>query len=393
MARRRTHRLTARFVQTAPPGAHCDGDGLYLRVDPSGARRWVQQITIRGRPRSLGLGSVRLVPLAEARANALANRTRARAGGDPIAERRQTRAVPTVEEAAARVLDQRRTAWRSAKHAREWAAKLQTHAFPRLGAMPVSDLTTADVLAVLSPLWHVKPETARRVRQQLGAVMTWAVAMGYRTDNPVAPVGQALGPQHDVVRHMPALPYADVPAAIQAIRASQATAATTLTFEFLVLTAARSAEVRLAVWEEIDTDQAVWTVPAARMKANRPHRVPLSGPALAVLDDARVLGAGRGLIFPSARGRPLSDMTLSKLVKTRGIAAVSHGFRSSFRDWAAERTNARHDVIEACLAHTVRDATVAAYARSDLFRLRRRLMHAWAAYLAGERGQVVPLRR
>jgi len=394
--RRGMHRLSARFVQTAPPGMHCDGAGLYLRVDPSGARRWVQQITVRGRPRSLGLGGVRLVSLAEARAAALANQKLARAGGDPLAERRRARSVPTVEEAAARVLEQRRTGWRSAKHAQEWVAKLRLHAFPRIGTMPISDVTTAHVLEVLSPIWHTKHETARRVRQQLGAIVKWALALGLRPGNPVEPVGQAIGPQRNVVRHMRALPYADVPAALAAVRESRATLATRLAFEFLVLTAARSGEVRLATWTEMDLDAAVWTVPPERMKANRAHQVPLSRRTLAVLRKAqkitRVLGDCHGLVFPSARRRPLSDSTVSKLVKGLGIPAVPHGFRSSFRDWAAERSDARQDVIEAALAHTVRDKTVAASARSSLLK-RRRLMDAWAAYLTGsERGRVVQLR-
>ena len=393
MARRRTHRLSALFIKTAPPGAHCDGDGLYLRVDRSGARRWVQQLTIRGRPRSLGLGSVRLVSLAEARAVALAHRTLARAGGDPLAEKRRASGMPTVEDAAARVLEQRRTGW-GGKYAREWAARLRVHAFPRLGPLPVSDVTTADVLAVLTPLWYDKPETARCVRQQLGAIMTWAVAVGHRPDNPVAPVGQVLGPQRDVVRHRPALPHGEVAEAIQRVQASKASTSVKLGFEFLVVTATRSGEVRLATWDEVDRDAATWTVPASRMKAKRDHRVPLCQRALAILDDARTLGDGTGLVFPSQRGKPLSDMTLSKLVKELGIAAVPHGFRSSFRDWASERTSHPREVIEAALAHTVRSQVEAAYARSDLFARRRRLMDDWATYLSGgKRGQVVPLRR
>ena len=393
MNRRLTNRLTARFVRTAPPGMHCDGNGLYLRVDPSGARRWVQQLSVRGRQRSLGLGSVAHVSLAAARADALANQKLARAGGDPLAQRRRARAIPTVEQAAERVFQQRRTGWRSAKHAREWAAKLRNHVFPRIGTMPVSAVAPAHVLDVLAPIWHTRPDTARKVRQQLGAVMKWAVAMGHRSDNPVEPVGQALGPQRDVVRHLPALPHAQVAAAIRAVRESGASAAVKLAFEFLVLTAARSGEVRNATWAEMDLDHAeVWTVPPERMKASRPHQVPLSPRAVGVLRDARRLHGG-DLVFPNARGRPLSDMTISKLVKEQGIAAVPHGFRSSFRDWAAERTSARQDVIEAALAHTVKDKTVAAYARSSLFELRRRLMDDWAAYLSGERGKVVPLRR
>ena len=342
----------------------------------------------------LGLGGYPLVSLAEARNAAFANRQRARAGGDPRAEKRHGQGAPTVEEAAAEVLAQQRPGWRNAKHARDWPRSLRAYAFPRIGAMPVSAVTTADVLAVLTPIWHDKPETARRVRQRIGAVMKWAVAMGHRPDNPAGDaLGQALGRQQAVVQHMRALPHGAVADALATVRASQASVTTKDAFEFLVLTAARSGEMRLATWDEMDLDAGVWTIPGARMKAKRDHRVPLSGRALAILHDVQRLNDGAGLVFRSPRGKPLSNMTLSKLIKELGIAAVPHGFRSSFRDWAAERTNTPREVVEAALAHTVQNPTEAAYARSDLFERRRRLMDEWATYLAGERGQVVQLRR
>ncbi len=382
--RRLTQRLSAAFVRAAAPGFYCDGHGLNLRVDPSGARQWVQRLVIRGRPRMLGLGGYPLVSLAEARNVAFANRQRARAGGDPLAEKRHGQGVPTVEEAAAVVLEQQRPGWRNAKHARDWPRSLRAYAFPRIGALPVSEVTTADVLAILTPIWHDKPQTARRVRQRIGAVMTWAVAMGYRPDNPVgAALGQALGRQQVVVQHMRALPHGAVADALATVRASSARPVVKLIFEFVVLTAARSGEVRLATWDEMDLDAGVWTIPAARMKAKRDHRVPLSGRALAILHDVQRLSDGASLVFRSLRGKPLSDMTLSKLIKELGIAAVPHGFRSSFRDWAAEQTNTPREVVEAALAHTVRNPTEAAYARSDLFERRRRLMDEWAAYCAG----------
>ena len=374
--------LSAAFVRTAPPGFYCDGHGLNLRVDPSGARQWVQRLVIRGRPRMLGLGGDPLVSLAEARNVAFANRQRARAGGDPLDEKHHGQGVPTVEEAAAVVLEQQRPGWRNAKHARDWPRSLRAYAFPRIGAVPVSEVTTADVLAILTPIWHDKPETARRVRQRIGAVMKWAVAMGYRPDNPA---GDALGRQQAVVQHMRALPHGAVADALATVRASPAAVTTKRAFEFLVLTAARSSEMRLATWDEMDLDAGVWTIPAARMKAKRDHRVPLSGRALAILHDVQRLSDGTGLVFPNPRGKPLSDATLSQLIKELGIAPVPHGFRSSFRDWAAEQTNTPREVVEAALAHTVRNPTEAAYARSDLFERRRRLMDDWAAYLEGER--------
>ena len=371
-------------MRHAPPGFHCDGHGLNLRVDPSGARRWVQRLVVRGRPRMLGLGGYPLVSLAEAREAAFANRKIARSGGDPFAARRRARGVPTFEEAAATVFALHRSGWRSADYSASLVRLFRRYVHPHIGTLAVSDVTTADVLTVLTPIWHAKPNSARRVRQRIGAVMKWAVAQGYRQDNPAGDVlGQALGRQHAVVRHMRALPHREVADAIRRMHATSAPTAVKLAFEFLVLTAARSGEVRAATWDEMDLDAAVWTMPASHTKSNREHRVPLSHRAVAILQEARRLG--RDLLFPSTRGRQLRDTAISRVLNDLGIAAVPHGFRSSFRDWAAEQTNARQDVIEASLAHLVRDPTVAAYARSDLFERRRRLLDDWAAYL-GKRG-------
>ena len=374
--------LSAAFVRSvADAGRYCDGQGLYLHVDPSGSRRWIQRLLIRGRKRELGLGGFPLVPLKAARAQALANRRLARSGGDPLAEKRRARTTPTFTDAAARVLEQKQAGWRNPKHALDWPASLERYVFPTIGQRRVSEVTSADVLQILSPIWHEKPETARRVRQRISAVMQWAVAMEFRPDDPCDRVGVTLGRQRDVVQHMRALPYGEVKTAIETVRSSGATQPAKLAFEFLVLTAARSGEVRGALWSEIDIHRAVWTVPAARMKANRSHQVPLSPSARAVLEAARALENHSGLLFPSSRSRPLSDMTLSKLLKERGINAVPHGFRSSFRDWAAEQTNHPREVVEAALAHAVKDKVEAAYARSTLFDRRRRLMDEWATYL------------
>ena len=375
--------LSAAFCRTVgDAGRYADGNGLYLHVDPSGARRWVQKLVIRGKVRVLGLGGYSLVSLAEAREQALANRKLARSGGDPLAAKRRPRGVPTFEEATAAVVKQKRSAWRNPKHAADWPTSLRMYAFPLIGDNLVSDITSADLLQVLSPIWHDKPETARRVRQRIGTVMKWAVAMQHRPDNPAgAALGEALGHQQAVVRHMPALPHGEVASAVAAIRASRAWAGAKLAFEFMVLTAARSGEVRLATWNEIHLDAAIWTVPGARMKAKRDHRVPLSGRAVQVLRAARRLGDGTGLAFPSQRGKALTDRALSQLLRKLGIGAVPHGFRSSFRDWASERTDHPREVIEAALAHVVRNQTEAAYARSDLFERRRQLMDDWMQYL------------
>ena len=358
---------------------------MYLFVQPSGTRSWIQRLVIRGRRRELGLGSVALVSLAEAREKALANRKLAREGGDPLAEKRRAQGVPSFAEATARVVEQKRAGWRSRAHGREWILTFERYAFPRIGKMPVSEVTSADLLEILAPIWHTKAETARRLRQRLRAVLEWAVAMEFRIDNPCDRIGPVLGPQHDVVQHMRALPHREVAAAIRTARESTVLLAVRLAFEFLVLTAARWGEVRWAEWTEIARDEGVWTVPARRTKANREHRVPLCGRALEILDEARTLVKGTSpYLFPNRVGKQLEEKQLRRMFQKHGIAAVPHGFRSSFRDWAAEETDHPREVVEAALAHVVREKVEAAYRRSDLFERRRRLMNDWAAYLAGD---------
>ena len=378
--------LSAAFVRSAPPGRHADGNGLFLYVKPEGTRSWIQRLVIRGRRRELGLGAVSLVSLAEARDVALANRKLARSGGDPLADKRRVQGVPTFAEAARSVVEQKQGGWRGKYHAHNWLRSLERYAFPRIGKRPVSEVNSADVLEILAPIWHVKAETARDVRQRLRTVLEWAVAMEWRSDNPCDRIGPVLGPQGDIVRHMRALPHGEVAAAVETVRTSDSAApAVKLAFEFLVLTAGRSAEVRLATWDEMDVAGPVWTISAERMKAKREHRVPLCGRAVEILDAARTLGDG-DLVFPMRSGRPVAASTLPKMLRLHGIEAVAHGFRSSFRDWAAERTDYSREVIEAALAHVVPNKVEAAYARSDLFERRRLLMDDWAEHLAARAG-------
>ena len=382
------HALSTAFVRNvAQAGRYCDGDGLYLDVQPSGTRSWVQRLVIRGRRRELGLGGFPLVPLKDARSRALANRRLARAGGDPLAEKRRLKSMPTFAAAAEAVLAQMRPGWRNPKHGKDWLSSMERFAFPRLGKLPVSEVTSADVVETLRKVWHERPATARRVRQRISTVMEYAVALNYRDDNPCSRIGPILGPQQDLVRHMRALPHRDVAATIETVRASGAAPVVKLAFEFLVLTAARSGEVRGAEWAEIDTEDHVWTVPATRTKAKREHRVPLTRRAEQVLDAARTLSNGNALVFPSPRGKRFNDMALSGLLKMLEVPAVPHGFRSTFRDWAAEETNHPREVVEAALAHVVQNKVEAAYARSDLFERRRRLMDDWSAYVAGGVGK------
>ena len=377
--------LSPAFVRNvSEAGRYCDGNGLYLDVRPTGSRGWIQRITIRGRRTELGLGGYPLVSLKEAREKAFANRKLAREGGDPLAEKQRAEGMPTFEQTAHRVWKQLRPGWRSTRHAQVWLNSLQRHVFPRIGEMPVSEVTSADVIGILAPIWHDKPALARKLRQRMRAVMEWAVAMGLRPDNPCDRIGPVLGAQVDRTQHLAALPHGEVASAIETVRASNGRAAVKLAFEFLVLTATRSSEVRGAVWTEIDLAEAVWTIPARRTKGNREHRVPLSGRALEILEGARRLGRGGPLVFPGVRGAPLGRTAIWHLLKACEVEAVPHGFRSSFRDWAAEETDHPREVAEAALAHKVRNQVEAAYRRTDLFERRRELMDDWATYLAGE---------
>ena len=377
--------LTPAFVRNvSQAGRYCDGQGLYLDVRPSGSRGWIQRLTIRSRRTELGLGGFPLVSLKEVREKAFANRKLAREGGDPLSEKRRVESTPTFADATRQVWKQLRPGWRSPQHAQLWLSSLERYAVPRIGKMPISEVTSADVIEILAPIWHDMPPTARKLRQRIRAVMEWAVAMGLRPDNPCDRIGPVLGSQGGVVRHMRALPHGQVSAAIETVRRSNARRVVKLAFEFLVLTATRSGEVRGALWTEIDRGEGAWIIPARRTKAAREHRVPLCRRALEILEEARALDRGSPLVFPGLRRKPIATTALSELLRELKIAAVPHGFRSSFRDWAAEDTDHPREVVEAALAHVVQNKVEAAYRRTDLFDRRRRLMDNWAAYLAGE---------
>lgn len=384
--------LTAAKVQQAKtPGKYYDENGLYLRVKPTGAKTWAQKIVIGGRQRELGLGSATLVTLAEARELARINRKVAREGGDPIADRKRSTAVPTFSEAVQQVYALHEPSWRNKKHAAQFRTTLEQYVSPVCGQKKISDVTSQDLMTALTPIWIDKAETARRVKQRLGVVMKWAVAQGYRADDPSIALTQAMPKVARTVKQRKSIHYDLVAGFLDAVRDSRASAATKLAIEFLVLTAARSGEVRLATWQEIDTEQGVWTIPAERMKGKAEHVVPLSGRAIEVLTAARALG-DEGLVFPGAKaGRPMSDMTMSKLIKELGFDADVHGFRTSFRVWVQERTNASFEVAEKALAHRTKSKVVAAYARSDLMEKRRQLMQRWAKHLAQTSSTVIQI--
>ena len=397
---KRPKRLSATFVNTVNvPGRYGDGRGghglsLLVKSASTGgfSKSWAQRIRLDGKAANVGLGAYPVVTLARARQKALANARIVSEGRDP---RDRASRAPTFEQAVETVIGIHAENWKDGgKSAAQWRASLRDYAVPKIGRKRVDRISTADVMEVLLPIWATKRETARRVRQRIGAIMKWAVAQGYREDNPAGDAISAALPKNSVRRqHQRALPHAQVAEALGRVRASKAHRATALAFEFLVLTACRSGEVRGATWAEIQSD--VWEIPGERMKAGIEHRVPLSPPALEVLEQTRALNDGSALVFPSPvrHGRTLSDMTLTKVLRDTGLAARAtvHGFRSSFRDWCADTGKAR-EVAEAALAHTV-GGVEGAYFRSDLFERRRRLMDAWAAFLTAVEVKIVALHR
>lgn len=389
-------KLTVKKVRAInEPGLYGDGGTLFLRVAPGGSKQWVQRLTIGGKRHDLGLGGCSLVTLAEAREAAFENRRLARRGGDPLAAKRKAR-VPVFREAARRTHEALRPRWRSNKAAANWIRQLEMHAFKRIGGIRVDRIGREDVLAVLTPIWSAKPEMARRVRRSIRATLQWCQAHGFVEFNAAGEAIEGALPRMPAVKsHLRALPYRELPEALNTIASSQASSAAKLGLRLLILTAARSGEVRGATWLEMNLDARLWRIPGERMKTGAEHRVPLSDSALSVLERARVLDDGSGLVFPSPvrAGRQMSDMTLTKVLRYTGLAehATVHGFRSSFRDWCAD-TGKPRELAEAALAHVV-GGVEGAYFRSDLFERRRRLMGEWAAYLTEEDAKIVPLHR
>ncbi|UZE49825.1 integrase arm-type DNA-binding domain-containing protein [Rhodopseudomonas sp. P2A-2r] len=376
--------LSAKAVQNAKPGRHTDGNGLYLVVDTTGAKRWLLRVVIKRKRCDIGLGSAALVPLAEAREKALAYRKIARQGGDPLFDDKKKRAIiPTFKEAAELVHNDRKAGYKNQKHAAQWISTLKMYAFPFIGDLPINIVGTPDVLKVLFPIWTSKEETARRVAQRIEVVFDWAKAAGHRTgDNPVEGAKHGLQKQKARKGHHAAMPFKDVPAFVKALRESNGNAASHIPLEFLILTAARTNEVLGALWSEIDIEGSTWTIPSERMKAEREHRVPLVARAIALLDQARLMSPTSNFIFVGRNvERPPSNMTLLEVLKRAKLPYTTHGFRSSFRDWAGETTAHPADVCEMALAHTIKNKTEAAYRRGDMFERRRALMADWANFL------------
>ncbi|WMS43119.1 tyrosine-type recombinase/integrase [Acuticoccus sp. MNP-M23] len=366
------------------PGKYHDGTGcgLFLKVDKAGRKAWVQRIIVAQRRREIGLGSWPLVSLAEARDAALDNKRATREGIDPLAERRKAKPV-TFAEATRRAHEELAPTWKNQRDRDAFLASHEKWTFPRFGEASVRDVTSADIRQAILAARAATPEIGRKLSFRTSAVFKWCIAEGLRDDNPATPQALALPRMEAGKNHRKALPYADVKDCVAAVHASGAHSTTKLALEFLVLTASRSGEVRGARWEEMDRKARVWTVPPERMKSSRTHRIPLSDRAIAIIDLAADAGNGSELVFPSARGLVISDMTLSKLIKGLGFNADVHGFRTSFRTWAQECSDAPWEVAEAALAHAVGDKVERAYARSDFFAKRRALMDGWAAFCGG----------
>ena len=367
-------------------GRYTDGGGLYLVVDPSGAKRWVQRIVVQGRRRDIGLGGATTVSLAEAREKALEIRKLARSGGDPIAERRAAqRHVPVFAEVIDAVHAEHKKSWKNEKHGDQWINTLRTYAAPIIGNMRIDRIETADVVRVLAPIWTEKPETARRVRQRLSTVFQWAKANGFRSgENPVEGAELGLAKQTKAKSNFAALPYPKMPKFMLDLDETRAGTIPKLALKFLIMTAARSGEIFGARWSEIHFASATWTIPAARMKAKKEHRVPLGLKALCILREAEMLSAGSDFVFPGTKvGRPLSNMVFTMILRRMRMAAQAtpHGFRSTFRDWASEETSTANEVCEMALAHIVSNKVEAAYRRGDLFEKRRELMKQWEIFL------------
>ena len=378
-------KLTAAKIRTLKePGRYSDGDGLFLHIRDGGASSWLLRVQVGAKRRDIGLGSAKVITLAHAREAALETRQKVARGIDPVAERkREKQVIPKFRDAAKQVHEEHRAGWKNGKHQAQWLSTLENYTFPELGDLPVSEIEGPAIRDVLAAIWLSKPETARRVRQRIGTVLDWAYAKGYRpTEAPMRSLSKGLPRQPKKDGHFAAMPYADVPAFLAKLRERQS--AGRLALEGLILTAARSGEIRLARWPELDLEAGLWSIPAQRMKMGREHVVPLSPQALDLFRRAEALRVPcSDLVFPGQNlRRPLSDMTLLKVVRDMNAGVTVHGFRSAFRDWVADQTSYPGEVAEAALAHAIPNKVEAAYRRTDFLEKRRKLMVEWADHLS-----------
>ena len=407
---RAIHRLSVvKVTSLKRPGYYADGGSLYLRVAPGGSKGWIFRFTIAGRTRDAGLGAFPTVSLIKAREQAAECRRLVADGADPIDARKKDREAAriaaekaiTFEQCAKAFMASHEAGWRSDIHRRQWRNSLAAHVYPVIGTLPVQAVDTTLVLKVLESAWKEKPETASRVRQRIERVLNWAKVRGYREgENPAVWRGhldQLLPPKRKVrqVAHHAAMPYSEISTLMEKLRADTTLGARAL--EFLILTATRTSEALGALWDEVDLEQQMWTIPARRMKAGREHRVPLSARAIAILNEMAEIRHNE-FVFPGAKqGRPLTRNVLLRLLQRLsdvGPVPTPHGFRSSFQEWAAEATNFPREAAELALAHAVGDSVERAYQRGDLLEKRRKLMDAWAMYCARKphTANIVPIK-
>ena len=396
------HKLAARTVESAQtPGLLADGGGLYLQVSKSASKSWLFRFMLNRRSREMGLGSLKAVSLASAREKAAHCRSLLADGVDPIEARKTEREATrlpqvksiTFEEAADAYIAAHEPGWKNAKHASQWRNTLRTYALPIAGSLSVSDFDTSIVMQILRPVWTSKPETASRLRGRIERILDWSSVSGFREgQNPAQWRGhlENLLPSksrvHNV-KHHPAMHYQEVGAFVHQIRDQDGMAAQAL--EFLIYTAARTSEVIGAEWDEINLDQGVWTIPDWRTKTGKEHRVPLADRPLKIIE-GRHYGQRDRFVFPGGKlGKGLSNMAMLSVLRRSNIKQTVHGFRSSFRDWAADQTQFPREVIEQALAHTIGNKVEAAYLRSDLFEKRRHLMDLWASYLDAPSGNII----
>ena len=377
------------------PGRYADGNNLYLEIDKSGARRWTLRVTILGRRRDMGLGGVSTVSLEEARELAYQYKKIARSGGDPILERQKNKGLQTTLIYCAKKVHQiNLPTWKNQKFAKQWFSSLEHHVFPTIGKLPISQVTSADILRVLTPIWNTKGDTAKKIKQRLRMIIKWARAQGYfQGDDPVELAEQALPKQLKSDDHHKSLEFEKLPEMISNLRKSKISLPTKLALEFTILSACRTNEVLNAKWEEIDLTKLVWSIPSERMKGGKVHQVPLTDRMTVILNDCKKLKTNNDLLFPSEiNGEALSNNTMRLALKKRlKVDATVHGMRSSFKDWASETTNFANEVSEMALAHTISNKTELAYRRRTLIEKRRQLMQRWSDYLNNKEGEVIEL--
>ena len=382
------HLTPLRIKKLTEPGRYADGNCLYLVVSDRGSKRWILRFVVKGRRRDMGLGSASLINLDEARDLARKYRKMAKLGIDPLIERRKTQAAfLTLKEAAIKVHALNLPSWKNKKHSEQWITSLQRHVFPKIGTVPISDVTSSDIYKVLSPIWVDRNDTAKKIRQRLRMIIRWARAQGFfQGDDPVELAEQALPKVKSSGLHFKSVQHQALPAIIKSLQSNNAISlATRLALEFLILTAGRTSEVLEATWEEIDFNEDLWVIPADRMKANKPHHVPLTVRMKDILENAKTLQKENNLIFPSSfNGLAMSNNTLRLALQNRlGVNATVHGMRAAFKDWASETTNYANEVSEMALGHQIPNKVEAAYRRGTLLSKRRDMMNDWSLFISG----------